>query len=147
MPFDSKYTPETVQKILNALRAGNYLTTAARYAGVNVKTVQRWMEMYPEFALDVEQADASGEIRNIAIIQKAAERSWQAAAWLNERKYPERWGRVDRVEVYQVQKQAEALVEELKAEGISITVDEVLREREALQKRAQNALPAPHEAA
>ena len=144
MSITDKYTPERVQKLLNALRAGNYPHTAARYAGITTKTFEAWKELFPEFALAVDEADAAGEIRNIAIINKAAEKQWQAAAWLNERKYPERWGRVDRVEIYQIQKQAEALVEELAAEGITgVTVDEVMRERDALVRRAQNALPSP----
>jgi transposase-like protein len=139
-----KYTPDRVQKIINALRAGNHLATAARYAGVSPNIVKKWVELYPEFALAVDEADAASEVRNVAIIQKEAEKRWVAAAWLLERKYPEKWGKVDRVEIYQIQKQAEAIIEELKAEGIEgVTVEQILQERQALVDRSAKALPAP----
>lgn len=51
------------------------------------------------FALAVEKAEAAFEARALSAIQKAAlgadgkPQSWQAAAWLLERKYPEQYGR------------------------------------------------------
>lgn len=40
----SKLTPEVTDKILAALRAGNYLEVAADYAGVGKTTVYRWLD-------------------------------------------------------------------------------------------------------
>jgi hypothetical protein len=136
----SKYTPERVEKIISAIKGGNAPVVAARWAGINKAQFQIWMDTYPEFALMVDEAEAHPEIRSVALIRQAAEKQWTAAAWWLERTHPERWGRVDRVEIYQVQKQAEALVEELRAEGINVTQAEILKEREGLLK---HALPAP----
>lgn len=135
-----KYTPDRVEKIISAIKGGNAPQVAARWAGVNKQVFAVWMDTYPEFVIMVEEAEAAAEIRNVAIVQQAANKQWTAAAWYLERTHPERWGRVDRVEIYQVQKQAEALVEELRAEGINVTQTEILKERDALIK---HALPAP----
>lgn len=103
------------QKIVTAIRAGNYIETAAAYAGINKTTLYDWLKRgareqerfrknpkarvrkreapYVEFSNAVEKALAEAEIRDVAIIGKAAEEQWQAAAWRLERKFPKRWGR------------------------------------------------------
>jgi transposase len=105
----TKLTPEVQDKIVTALRAGNYQETAATYAGISVPTFYRWMEqgatpdadvIYREFREAVEKAKADAEVRDVALIDRAAaDGNWQAAAWKLERKFPNRWGRVNRTEV------------------------------------------------
>jgi hypothetical protein len=49
---------------------------------------------YREFRDAVESARSAAEIRNVALIQKAAnDGTWQAAAWYLERTAWQRWGR------------------------------------------------------
>lgn len=104
MPRPDRPTPEIQAKIVQALRAGNYLETAAAYAGIRKQEVLDWRRRgereesgpYHEFALAVEQALAAAEVRDVAIVAKAAEENWQAAAWRLERMFPERWGRQGR---------------------------------------------------
>jgi transposase len=91
----SKFTVERQEQILEAIRGGNYLETAARAAGVGKSTFYEWLERFPDFADAVESARAEAEARNVAIIEKAAQASWQAAAWWLERSFPYRWGRRD----------------------------------------------------
>ena len=38
-----------------------------------------------------EKAEADAEVRNVAIIQRAADTTWQAAAWWLERKHKAEW--------------------------------------------------------
>lgn len=105
----TKLTPDTHNKIITALKAGNYLDTAARYAGVDPGTVHRWLnkgidpeapEEYREFRDAVENARAEAEARNVALIQQAANAgTWQAAAWYLERTAHTRWGRKQSIEV------------------------------------------------
>jgi hypothetical protein len=105
----TKLTPEVQDKIVTALRAGNYQDVAANYAGIAAPTFYRWMEqgadpdsdtIYREFREAVEKAKADSEVRDVALIDRAAaDGSWQAAAWKLERKYPNRWGRVTRTEI------------------------------------------------
>lgn len=96
------FTDETREKILNALRAGNYRVAACKFAGISDDTFGRWMragkagdEPFAAFAEQVKQAEAQAEASLVATIRKAAGDHWQAAAWLLERKYVTRWGRRD----------------------------------------------------
>lgn len=103
----SKLTPEIQEKIVQAIRAGNYIETAAAYAGIDKTTLYDWLKRgaraktgkYREFSNAVEKALAEAEVRDVAIIAKAAEKHWQAAAWRLERKHWQRWGRKERHEV------------------------------------------------
>jgi len=101
-----KLTQEIQDRIVSAITAGNYLETAAAFAGIHRATLHRWLKrgaettigQYREFRDAVERAQAQAEIRDVAIIGQAATKHWQAAAWRLERKFHDRWGR-RRVEV------------------------------------------------
>lgn len=116
----TKFTPDTTDKILQALRAGNYRETACRYAGISYATLRKWMlkaeepdapAEYVEFVAAIEKAEADAEVADLALIRRAASDqrdddgnitargSWQAAAWIRERKNPERWGRREATKV------------------------------------------------
>lgn len=105
----TKFTPETRERIITALRAGNYRETACQYAGIGYSTLRTWMiraedpdapPEYQEFLEAVERAEAEAEVMDIALIRQAAQGgTWQAAAWIRERKNPERWGRRERQQV------------------------------------------------
>lgn len=82
-------TPEQVEKVVTLLRAGAYLEIAALGAGLSVEA----LSSVPSLRPTLERARAEGELRNVARIQAAAADNWQAAAFLLERQYPERWGR------------------------------------------------------
>lgn len=96
-------------RLAEALRTGNTRIDAARYAGIGYTTFKNWMvrgrageKPYAAFLSSMEKAEADAVIRNVAIIQKAAGVSWQAAAWWLERKFPELWSR-DNVLIRQMQ--------------------------------------------
>lgn len=107
MSRPSKLTDETKRKLVLALRAGNDQKVAAQLAGIGETTFYRWLELgeqpdakkeYREFRELVQRTLAEAEIDAIARIQQAASNGrWQAAAWWLERKYPERWGRNDKI--------------------------------------------------
>ena len=98
-------TPAVAAGICETVAAGNYIKTAVAAAGVPRKTYDNWVvkareqpdSVYAEFVDLLEQARAQAEAANVRIITTAAAKTWQAAAWLLERQYPERWGRRDRV--------------------------------------------------
>lgn len=104
----TRLTPDVQNSIVTALRAGNYSETAAAYAGISKATFYEWCargrrepdSIYADFLDAVESAKAASEVRDVALIDKAAtDGSWQAAAWKLERKYPQRWGRLTRTEI------------------------------------------------
>lgn len=104
----TKFNPETAGKIILAVKAGNYVETAAAFAGVCKDSVYAWLERgrkrnelgeidtedlpYAQFSDGLETARAQAEMDNVEIIQKAARTTWQAAAWFLERQYFKRWG-------------------------------------------------------
>ena len=111
MSRPSKLTPQTHETIVRALSSGCYRETAAQHAGIGTSTFYRWMERgeadyqadeataYRELWEAIKKAEADAEVASVALIRQAAARSWQASAWLLERKHPGRWGRNDRVQV------------------------------------------------
>jgi transposase len=86
MPRPSKRTPEREARLYEALRAGNTRKASSAYAGIDQSTLEAWMHRFPDFADAIVKAEADAEIRNVAIIQKAASDTWQAAAWWLERR-------------------------------------------------------------
>jgi hypothetical protein len=102
----SKLTPELQEKILLHLRVGAYVETAAACAGIHKDTFYEWMKKgargiapYAAFADAVHKAIAESESRDLATVLKASTKYWQAAAWRLERRFPEKYGRNDRVKV------------------------------------------------
>jgi len=101
----SKLTPESQTRLLDAIRAGNHYEPACRYAGIGYSTFRTWMikgeeqrsGQFREFLEAVKQAEAEAEMSMVAVWQKEAVDNWQAARDFLERRFPERWGRKDRV--------------------------------------------------
>jgi len=102
----SKLTPKTQERIYQAIRAGNYKETACKFAGISAPTFYRWVKQGRQdledgdersrcavFVLGLDEAIAGAEVHNVAIIQTAAKKHWQASAWMLERRHPERWSR------------------------------------------------------
>ena len=99
----SKLNLELEAEIVELIKVGNYVETACGVVGNGGKTTfYEWMKKakasvrynkYVRFRNAVEKAQAWSEARDIAIITKASEKYWQAAAWKLERKYPDKFGR------------------------------------------------------
>ena len=99
MGRQSKLNAERQARLCEALRAGNTRAAAADYAGIGERTLYRWIRRgedegngeYWRLWQAVKKAEADAEVRNVAIIQQAAKKTWQAAAWWLERRRPSRW--------------------------------------------------------
>ena len=130
----TKLTPETHQKIVSAIRAGNYCTVAARYAGIPEGTFFRWMQrgrhedsgIYREFHDAVKDGESAAEIRAVATVQKHMEGNWQAAMTFLERKFPNRWGRRDRLKLEVEPQEALAALLGIDPSAIGTAVDAAL---------------------
>lgn len=102
-----KLTLELIESIALPIRHGAYVETAVALAGVSRDTFYRWLKQGNGESGDkltrllsdtVKKAMAEAEVRDIAVIDRAAqEGEWTAAAWRLERKFPDRWGRQARV--------------------------------------------------
>ncbi|MGH2973610.1 MAG: transposase [Solirubrobacterales bacterium] len=107
MARPTKLTPEVAERIVNAVRAGNYYEPAARSAGISPATFHRWIARgkretkgaYYDFYESVERASAEAQVHAVALIKKAAaDGEWRAAAYFLERRHPEGWRRHESID-------------------------------------------------
>ena len=134
-----KCTPEITAEFAKLIRAGNYFETAAAFLGIYPKTAYRWLQRgeaaieaatneegtldedaipanercYVDFYVAFMEADAAAEVRNLALIQQAAQDrprkltrinedtgeveelqrgDWSAAVWWLEKRKQHTWG-------------------------------------------------------
>ena len=91
-----KLTPAIHKAIVEHVKQGNWVYTAAKAVGISRRTVMTWMQIgrgehptresvepYTSFAADVEEAFATGEIEIVKDIRQDGD--WRAKAWLLER--------------------------------------------------------------
>jgi transposase len=104
----SKLTEKTKKRLLAALQNGANQDEAARYAGIGESTFYRWMEkgatkkrgQYREFWEAVKRTESEAAMISLDTIRNAEKRGdWRAAAWKLERRFPDKWGKVDRQDV------------------------------------------------
>lgn len=103
----TKLTKELQTRICEYIYSGSSKQDAALLCGITRKTLENWLErgkteelgMYVDFAEAVETALAAFKQTQIDLIATAAEKHWQAAAWLLERRFPREWGRREALEV------------------------------------------------
>lgn len=102
----SKLTPAVKQRLLDAIRAGNYYEAACVYAGIGETTFYRWMERgekassgeYREFWESVKRAEAEAEARVVALWQQEIPGNWQAARDFLARRFSDRWSPKEKVQ-------------------------------------------------
>lgn len=93
MAAKSKYTPIVRNAILTALRHGVPRTHAVAAAGIVYETFRSWIcktepDFKPAFLANVEKAEADCVAARVRTIIKASKKTWTAAAWWLERRYP-----------------------------------------------------------
>lgn len=86
-------TPEQERTLLQMVQFGSYPAQAARKLGLSPSAVTMRKSRDAAFREALEAAEAGYEFGLIAGIRKAAEGDWKAAAWLAERRFPERWSK------------------------------------------------------
>lgn len=104
------------QRIIEATRKGLTRAVCAGLAGVSETTLYKYLREDAQFAQEVKTAQRLGEEELVDVIRMHSVKSWQAAAWLLERRYPERFGQRQKVqhEVKQMsEEQAKAKFKEL----------------------------------
>ena len=96
----TKCTKSVIAAVCEALRHGLTFESSCQLANISKQTGYDWMkrgeddeEPFLTFLDAVKKAQVQGEFALVQIIQHAAPKSWQAAAWLLERRFPARWGR------------------------------------------------------
>ena len=95
------------EKICKGIQLGLKYEQAALAAGISERTLYNWKKRgknaksgkYFQFVQALKKAEAEGEGMLVTRIQKAAQETWQAAAWILERRHPERWARTTKNEI------------------------------------------------
>lgn len=103
----TKLTSQVQERIVQAIRGGNYAVVAARYAGIDESSFYGWLVrgekegtgLYFEFFKAVKDAESAAEVEAVEEVRLASRESWQAGMTWLERKFPDRWGRRERHEM------------------------------------------------
>ena len=86
----TKLTPERYMAIMKYVQAGAWVGHAANAVGIKDETLSKWVKwgmdnpdsIYGVFVDDLKRATADSAMRNVFIIQRAAQNDWKAAQWL-----------------------------------------------------------------
>lgn len=105
MTRPTKLTPEVIDAFSKAIQLGAPRALAAQFAGISARSAYRWLkegETAPEGSLvwqfwhSTKRAEGVGCVTLLGRIQQAAKNgSWQAAAWILERRHPGEFGRAE----------------------------------------------------
>lgn len=103
----TKLNKERLDLICRYLRAGNTRKVAAECAGISEQTFYTWINkgkeaksgVFFEFLESVKKAESEAHAGAVNTITVARQKSWQAAAWWLERKFPDDWGKREKMEV------------------------------------------------
>lgn len=80
-------TPETIDRLIEALATGHTRKDACTLADISDETLSNWMKKDLDFLEAVKKAELVAKDQCIKIVRQAALKSWQAGAWYLERKY------------------------------------------------------------
>lgn len=152
-------TPQVIEDVRRLLPTALYVETVADYLGITRFSFRNWLrrgakeakrlrrnhrsrvkireQVYLEFFNVYKKALAEGELYSTGTIKKAAIEQWQAAAWLLERRSPEKWGRKDRVEHSGAIDQTKTVKHEY---DITVRIEQLMSEYDALAARQAPAL-------
>ena len=101
-----KFEDEQIWQRLNqALSVGAYIEDACIFAGISSRQFRRWRELaeqgvepYAGRWVEIQRSESQAVIRNLFNIHNAGNTgSWQASAWILERKYPAKYGRREQI--------------------------------------------------
>lgn len=100
MPRPCKLDDLTAQRVVASLEKGLPRDTAARLARIAPRTLYTWLRKgrddeeggpYAQFLQRVKEAEAKSEEALMGIIRAHATDTWQACAWLLERRMPKKY--------------------------------------------------------
>lgn len=95
----TKLTAKVRKQLYDYIRGGLPVDVACKMAGIGKQTFYDWIHkgreqekgIYRDFLNSLDDALAHFEARLLSIIDRAAETTWQAAAWRAERRWPQKY--------------------------------------------------------
>ena len=147
----SLMTEEVRDRLCSALADGNHFDTACSYAGIGYSTFRSWMvaaqesDAEPkllEFLEVITRAMHEAEFYAVKSVKDQMTKDWRAAIAFLERRFPQKWGRRERVEVTGRGGGPISLVADAKR---ALAVPEIRQALNQIAKYAPPALPEPEE--
>ena len=94
-----KTAAQIAEKMGDALSRGLTFEQACIFVSVNPIDIRKYAEKNPDFFRQINEAEIKFSMYLIDKIMGHARDNWKAAAWLLERKYPEKWAEVKSVDI------------------------------------------------
>ncbi len=104
-------TKEVIAELCTYIENGNTQKDAILMCGFTETTLYDWLKkaraneeagvesIYTELSKSLKKSESRFKAYHIQQIHKASKTTWQASAWLLERKYPKEYAKVDRTSV------------------------------------------------
>ena len=118
----SKLNPQVAERAAELIEMGLTYTQTADALGVGRTTFHRWRKENETFRDTLKKAEAQGVAAMLGVIRAASAKSWQAAAWLLERRHPAQWAKTENLSVEARRRDAAAEIGEkdiVKQPGLS----------------------------
>ena len=114
--------------ILDNLRQGHSIRAACAAAGVALRTYQRFVAASPAHRHDREVAEQESERRLVGIVLQAAATDAKHAEWLLARRWPDRYGDRQQIDLQASIEQRDPAVLALAERYAAMTADEIEQE-------------------
>ena len=113
---ETKLTTELQGRLCRDLADAVPRRHACARAGIGVRTLRRWLARgkkgetpYAALLAEVKKAEADAVAKHVSNIELHSTDSWQANAWILERRWPEEFGS-QRAEIKELRKQVQELL-------------------------------------
>ncbi len=94
-----KYCSEIIESICKDIENGLPQKQAAIINGVGESTFYEWVKEKPEFAESVKKALSTFMKKHIQRINIASNKSWQASAWMLERRFKDEYATKNNIDI------------------------------------------------
>ncbi len=142
----TKCTAKTIARVAEGMRIGMTVELASQYGGITKDTFYRWLKLandptadkvFSDFSDAIKAAEADNAARCLLVIDDAAnDGSWQAAAWMLERRH--KYQRQAAVQVETTAEPQMEIVDTTAADGRAMVIEHVARLPEDLILAALN---------
>ena len=100
-------TDEAIEKIITTVALGIWPERACLIHGISADAMRHHKMRHPDFVMALETAEAKAEESFHSKILMHTEKQWTAAAWMLERRWPERYAKKPDTEIHVTQQQAQ----------------------------------------
>lgn len=124
-------------KVIEAIRKGNYYEPACKAAGIDYSTFRDWLKKGEEdqkgpffqFSQEVQKAEAEAELEIVQMWKDQMPQSWQAARDFLARRNPERWANHEKLDLKAETKGGVVIELLLPSKGVNQELDHLVYDK------------------